>query len=315
MSKIRKFYDRNKKFIFIFLFINLVYLGVFRAFDLDIFPIYYGFLINVFAISLYFLYKSFTKKEKTFEDIKSHRNLDEDAKIILDEYYLLDKKYRSLLVAYDEMDTDLRDFYSLWIHEIKTPIAENRLLLAEDKPDIDLLIKNNKRIDNYINILLGFVRYNSKTNDYIFEDINIEKLVKDIVKEKSFDFISKNINLDLKNLSFMTVSDGKWLSFIISQVLNNSLKYCPDGGQVMIYFEGKNLVIEDTGLGIKKSDLPRVFEMGYTGENGRKLGSSTGLGLYLVDSISKDLNLAIRIESEEGEFTKFMIKFDKLTKL
>lgn len=315
MSKIRKFYDRNKKFIFIFLFISLVYLGVFRAFDLDIFPIYYGFLINVFAISLYFLYRSFTKKEKTFEDIKRDRNLDGDAKIILDEYYLLDKKYRSLLVEYDEMDTDLRDFYSLWIHEIKTPIAENRLLLAEDKPDIDLLIKNNKRIDNYINILLGFVRYNSKTNDYIFEDINIEKLVKDIVKEKSFDFISKNINLDLKDLSFMTVSDGKWLSFIISQVLNNSLKYCPDGGQVMIYFEGKNLVIEDTGLGIKKSDLPRVFEMGYTGENGRKLGSSTGLGLYLVDSISKDLNLAIRIESEEGEFTKFMIKFDKLTKL
>lgn len=315
MSKIRKFYDRNKKFIFIFLFISLVYLGVFRAFDLDIFPIYYGFLINVFAISLYFLYKSLAKKEKTFEDIIRDTNLDGDAKIILDEYYILDKKYKSLLVAYDEMDTDLRDFYSLWIHEIKTPIAENRLILAEDKPDIDLLIKNNKRIDNYINILLGFIRYNSKTNDYIFEEINIEKLVKDIVKEKSFDFISKNINLDLKNLSFMTVSDGKWLSFIISQVLNNSLKYCPDGGQVMIYFEGKNLVIEDTGLGIKKSDLPRVFEMGYTGENGRKLGSSTGLGLYLVDSISKDLNLPIRIESEEGEFTKFMIKFDKLTKL
>ncbi len=117
------------------------------------------------------------------------------------------------------------------------------------------------------------------------------------------------------DLGFMTVSDEKWLGFIIGQLLNNALKYTPEAGKIKVYFEKNFLIIEDNGIGIKTSDLPRIFEMGYTGENGRKLGSSTGLGLYLVKSIGKDLNLDIKIESEEGKFTKIMINFPKLTKL
>ena len=191
---------------------------------------------------------------------------------------------------------------TLWIHEIKTPIAENKLILADNQPDLDLLKKNNKRIEDYLNILLGFVRYNSKTNDYVFKEVRIEPIVKEIIREKSYDFISKKISLDVGNLGFMTVSDEKWLGFIIVQLLNNALKYTPEAGKIKVYFEKNFLIIEDNGIGIKTSDLPRIFEMGYTGENGRKLGSSTGLGLYLVKSIGGDLNLEIKIESEEGKF-------------
>ncbi|MEQ0488053.1 sensor histidine kinase [Anaerococcus murdochii] len=313
MLKLKNFLKENKVSFIFFFIISLTYLLVFISFNLEKFPIIYGFLISFFIFLAYFLYKYFNQEGPTFAEISKKPSQRE--KIILDELESLDKKYKDLLLAYNEIEGDLRDFYGLWIHEIKTPIAENKLILADNQPNLELLIKNNKRIEDYLNILLGFVRYNSKTNDYVFKEVRIESIVKEIIREKSYDFISKKISLDVGDLGFMTVSDEKWLGFIISQILNNALKYTPDAGMVRIYFENKSLIIEDNGIGIKGADLPRVFEMGYTGENGRKLGSSTGLGLYLVKSIGKDLNLDIKIESEEGKFTKIMIDFPKLTKL
>ena len=313
MLKLKNFLKENKESFILFFINSLTYLLVFISFNLEKFPIIYGFLISFFILLAYFLYKYFNQEVQTFAEIS--KNPSQREKIILDELESLDKKYKELLLAYNEIEGDLRDFYGLWIHEIKTPIAENKLILADNQPDLELLIKNSKRIEDYLNILLGFVRYNSKTNDYVFKEVRIESVVKEIIREKSYDFISKKISLDVGDLGFMTVSDEKWLGFIIGQILNNALKYTPEAGKIKVYFENKFLIIEDNGIGIKGADLPRVFEMGYTGENGRKLGSSTGLGLYLVKSIGKDLNLDIKIESEEGKFTKIMINFPKLTKL
>lgn len=313
MLKHKDFLKENKNLIIIFLIISITYLLVFLAFDIEIFVLLYGFLINLFILTSFLSYKYFRSEEITFEEIT--KNPSNREKIIIDEFFKLDKKYKNLMISYNNMESDIKDFYGLWIHEIKTPIAENKLILADDLPDHKLLIENNKKIEDYLNILLGFVRFNSKTNDYVFKEVNIDVLVKNIIREKSYDFISKKISLDFGNLNFRTVSDDKWVSFIISQIINNSLKYTSVGGSIKIYIENKGLVIEDNGIGIKATDLPRVFEMGYTGENGRKVGSSTGLGLYLVKSIGKDLNLSIKIESEEGKFTKIMINFPKLTKM
>lgn len=313
MLKLKNFLKENKVSSIFFFIISVTYFIVFLSFDLEKFPIIYGFLISFFIFLAYFIYKYFNQAEPTFVEIS--KNPSQREKIILDELENINKKYKDLLLAYNEIEGDLRDFYGLWIHEIKTPIAENKLILDEPNPDLDLLRKNNKRIEDYLNILLGFVRYNSKTNDYVFKEVRIEPIVKEIIREKSYDFISKKISLGVGDLGFMTVSDEKWLGFIIGQLLNNALKYTPEAGKIKVYFEKNFLIIEDNGIGIKTSDLPRIFEMGYTGENGRKLGSSTGLGLYLVKSIGKDLNLDIKIESEEGKFTKIMINFPKLTKL
>lgn len=313
MLKLKNFLKENKVSFIFFFIISLTYLLVLISFNLEKFPIIYGFLISFFIFLAYFIYKYFNQVEPTFVEIS--KNPSQREKIILDELENINKKYKDLLLAYNEIEGDLRDFYGLWIHEIKTPIAENKLILDEPNPDLDLLKKNNKRIEDYLNILLGFIRYNSKTNDYIFKEVRIEPIVKEIIREKSYDFISKKISLDVGDLGFMTVSDEKWLGFIIGQLLNNALKYTPEVGKIKVYFEKNFLIVEDNGIGIKGTDLPRVFEMGYTGENGRKLGSSTGLGLYLVKSIGKDLNLDIKIESEEGKFTKIMINFPKLTKL
>lgn len=313
MLKLKNFLKENKVSFIFFFIISLTYILVFLTYDLEKFPIIYGALINIFIFLAYFIYKYANKEKITFREVT--KNPSQREKIILDELENIDKKYKDLLLAYNEIEGDLKDFYGLWIHEIKTPIAENKLILDDPNPDLDELRKNNKRIEDYLNILLGFVRYNSKTNDYIFKEVRIEPVVKEIIKEKSYDFISKKISLDVSNLDFKVVSDEKWLGFIICQLLNNSLKYTPSGGKIKVYLENKSLIIEDNGVGIIQADLPRVFEMGYTGENGRKLGSSTGLGLYLVKSIGKDLNLNIKIESEEGEFTKIIINFPKLTKL
>ncbi len=313
MSRIKDFLKENKVSFIFFFIINLTYLLVLISFDLEKFPVIYGFMINSFIFLVYFIYKYINKEKITFIEIS--KNPSQREKIILDELENIDKKYKDLIIAYNEIEGDLKDFYGLWIHEIKTPIAENKLILDDPNPDLDLLRKNNKRIEDYLNILLGFVRYNSKTNDYVFKEVRIEPIVKEIIREKSYDFISKKISLDMRDLDFKVVSDEKWLGFIISQLLNNALKYTPAGGKIKVYCENSSLIIEDNGVGIKQIDLPRVFEMGYTGENGRKFGSSTGLGLYLVKSIGKDLNLGIKIESEEGKFTKIMISFPKLTKL
>lgn len=313
MSRIKDFLKENKVSFIFFFIINLTYLLVLISFDLEKFPVIYGFMINSFIFLVYFIYKYINKEKITFIEIS--KNPSQREKIILDELENIDKKYKDLIIAYNEIEGDLKDFYGLWIHEIKTPIAENKLILDDPNPDLDLLRKNNKRIEDYLNILLGFVRYNSKTNDYVFKEVRIEPIVKEIIREKSYDFISKKISLDMRDLDFKVVSDEKWLGFIISQLLNNALKYTPAGGKIKVYCENSSLIIEDNGVGIKQIDLPRIFEMGYTGENGRKFGSSTGLGLYLVKSIGKDLNLGIKIESEEGKFTKIMISFPKLTKL
>lgn len=313
MLKLKNFLKENKVSFIFFFIISLTYLLVFLTYDLEKFPIIYGALINFFMFLAYFIYKYINKEKITFREVS--KNPSQREKIILDEYENLDKKYKDLLLACNEIEGDLKDFYGLWIHEIKTPIAENKLILDDPNPDLDLLKKNNKRIEDYLNILLGFVRYNSKTNDYVFKEVRIDSVAKEIIREKSYDFISKKISLEVSNLDFKVVSDEKWLSFIIGQLLNNALKYTPAGGKIKVYCENSSLIIEDNGIGIKQIDLPRVFEMGYTGENGRKFGSSTGLGLYLVKSIGKDLNLDIKIESKEGKFTKIIINFPKLTKL
>ena len=313
MLKLKNFFKENKVSFNFFFIISFNYLLVFLSFDLEKFPIIYGFMINSFIFLAFFIYKYANKGKITFKEVS--KNPSQREMIILDEYENLNKKYKDLLLAYNEIEGDLKDFYGLWIHEIKTPIAENKLILDDPNPDLDLLRKNNKRIEDYLNILLGFVRYNSKTNDYVFKEVRIDSVVKEIIREKSYDFISKKISLDMRDLDFKVVSDEKLLGFIIGQLLNNALKYTPAGGKIKVYCENSSLIIEDNGVGIKQIDLPRIFEMGYTGENGRKFGSSTGLGLYLVKSIGKDLNLDIKIESEEGKFTKIIINFPKLTKL
>ena len=206
--------------------------------------------------------------------------------------------------------TDLLDYYTLWVHQIKTPIAASRLLVAEvsDREAKQQLEQEIFKIDSYTNLVLQYLRLESFHDDLVFEKVQVEDLVKEVVRKYALFFIQKGLTLNLHDLDKIIVTDKKWLLIVIEQILSNSLKYTKEGG-LEIYMEGQELCIKDTGIGIKNSDVLRVFERGFSGYNGRLTQQSSGLGLYLSKKISEELGHQIRIESEVGKGTTVRIKF------
>lgn len=206
--------------------------------------------------------------------------------------------------------TDLLDYYTLWVHQIKTPIAATRLLVAEvsERELKQQLEQEIFKIDSYTNLVLQYLRLESFHDDLVFKQLTIENLVKEMVRKYAIFFIQKGLSVDLHDLDKTVVTDEKWLLVVIEQILSNSLKYTNSGG-IEIYMEDQELCIKDTGIGIKNSDVLRVFERGFSGYNGRLTQQSSGLGLYLSKKISEELGHQIRIESEVGKGTTVRIKF------
>jgi len=209
--------------------------------------------------------------------------------------------------------TDLLDYYTLWVHQIKTPIAASRLLVAEvsDREVKQQLEQEIFKIDSYTNLVLQYLRLESFHDDLVFEKVQVEDLVKEVVRKYALFFIQKGLTVNLHDLDKTIVTDKKWLLVVIEQILSNSLKYTREGG-LEIYMEGQELCIKDTGIGIKNSDVLRVFERGFSGYNGRLTQQSSGLGLYLSKKISEELGHQIRIESEIGTGTTVRIKFSNM---
>ena len=206
--------------------------------------------------------------------------------------------------------TDLLDYYTLWVHQIKTPIAASRLLVAEvsDREVKQQLEQEIFKIDSYTNLVLQYLRLESFHDDLVFEKVQVDDLVKEMVRKYALFFIQKGLTVNLHDLDKTIVTDKKWLLVVIEQILSNSLKYTKEGG-LEIYMEDQDLCIKDTGIGIKNSDVLRVFERGFSGYNGRLTQQSSGLGLYLSKKISEELGHQIRIESEVGIGTTVRIKF------
>ena len=206
--------------------------------------------------------------------------------------------------------TDLLDYYTLWVHQIKTPIAASQLLVAEviDRQLKQQLEQEIFKIDSYTNLVLQYLRLESFHDDLVLKQVQIEDLVKEIIRKYALFFIQKGLNVNLHDLDKEIVTDKKWLLVVIEQIISNSLKYTKEGG-LEIYMDGQELCIKDTGLGIKHSDVLRVFERGFSGYNGRLTQQSSGLGLYLSKKISEELGHQIRIESEVGTGTTVRIQF------
>lgn len=196
---------------------------------------------------------------------------------------------------------DMTDYYTLWVHQIKTPIAASRLLLQEEpRPELEgELIK----IEQYVEMVLGYLRLGSDTTDYVLRRCDLDGLVRQSVRKFARLFILKKISLDFRETGKTVLTDEKWLAFVIEQLLSNALKYTPEGGRIRVYGDGETLVIADSGIGIREEDLPRVFEKGFTGYNGREDRKSTGIGLYLCSQVLERLNHGISITSRPGEGT------------
>ena len=222
----------------------------------------------------------------------------------------MDKKNRA--IEEREKLNDLMDYYTLWAHQIKTPIAASSLLVGEieDKKVKNQLEQELFKIESYVNIVLQYLRLESFHEDLVLKKENLEDLVKEIVKKYAIFFIQKGLSLNLHDLDRTIITDKKWFVVILEQVLSNSLKYTSQGG-IEIYFQEDRLYIKDSGLGIQDADLLRVFERGFSGYNGRLTQQSSGLGLYLSKKIADELGHQISIASQVGQGTTVMISFSE----
>jgi len=222
----------------------------------------------------------------------------------------MDKKNRA--IEEREKLNDLMDYYTLWAHQIETPIAASSLLVGEieDKKVKNQLEQELFKIESYVNIVLQYLRLESFHEDLVLKKENLEDLVKEIVKKYAIFFIQKGLSLNLHDLDRTIITDRKWFVVILEQVLSNSLKYTSQGG-IEIYFQEDTLYIKDSGLGIQDADLLRVFERGFSGYNGRLTQQSSGLGLYLSKKIADELGHQISIASQVGHGTTVMISFSE----
>lgn len=216
---------------------------------------------------------------------------------------------------YKNIEKEYREYINIWVHEIKTPIASSKLIIENDwnkttkKIDIEM-----KKIDSYVEQVLYYSKSENLSKDYIIKRINLRNIILSVIQRNSRDFINKSIKVNLGPINNYVYTDSKWIEFIINQLINNSIKYTNrDDGEIKIATHRmKNsicLTIIDNGVGIIDKDIHRVFENGFTGENGRLYAKSTGIGLYLSQNLANKLGLKLLLSSTEGLGTKATIIF------
>ena len=194
---------------------------------------------------------------------------------------------------------DMVDYYTIWAHQIKTPIASMRLTLQnEDSPLSRKLSGDLFRIEQYVEMVLMFLRLDSDSTDYVIREQDLDAIIRQAVRKFAGEFIARKIQLVYEPVNTTVVTDEKWLSFVIEQVLSNALKYTPSGSITIMLEAPKTLSIRDTGMGIAPEDLPRIFEKGYTGYHGRTDKKASGIGLYLCKRICTNLGHKISAESD-----------------
>lgn len=280
----------------------LLFVIVLFLYDVRIDAIQYGLLLStvLFLLNLTLQFFKFQKRlsEQDYQNII--KNL---------------KEQNSELKSQERIfKQEMSDYYSMWVHQIKTPIAAMHVLqqtLEEEYPE-QKYIKEIKlelfKIEQYVEMVLTYLRMGEMSGDLKFEKYSLDAIVRQVIRKYSQMFILRKIHLQYAKTSQCMVTDEKWLQFVLEQVLSNALKYTKDGGMIFIYTEEKEnkkcLVIEDSGIGIQAEDLPRVFEKGFTGYNGRADKKSTGIGLYMCKKIMERLNHQIWIESEIDKGTK-----------
>ena len=204
--------------------------------------------------------------------------------------------------------SDSIDYYTTWVHQIKTPISVMQMILqSEDTEEHRALSAELFRIERYVEMVLCWFRLDSAASDFVIEAVSLDKVIRQAIRKFAPQFIRKKIRMIYKSTACKVLSDEKWLLFILEQLLSNAVKYTDHGSVSVSVTENKVLTITDTGIGIAPEDLPRIFEKGYTGYNGRADKKSTGLGLYLCKKTADKLSHRIYAESEAGKGSTFFI--------
>ena len=305
----------SRRFILLLLLIVFSIMGMFAFIFEDGRSLLEYQLLLVFLLASFFLGMDLASAYKEYRNqlfYASGRPQTALEALLFEKLALLEMDKKNRAIEEREKLNDLMDYYTLWAHQIKTPIAASSLLVGEieDKKVKNQLEQELFKIESYVNIVLQYLRLESFHEDLVLKKENAEDLVKEIVKKYAIFFIQKGLSLNLHDLDRSIITDRKWFVVILEQVLSNSLKYTSQGG-IEIYFQEETLYIKDSGLGIQDADLLRVFERGFSGYNGRLTQQSSGLGLYLSKKIADELGHQISIASQVGQGTTVMISFSE----
>lgn len=292
----------------------------------------------ILVVSLFFLvlgYIRWKSKYKEFKNaIDTGENIDVsmpksdtfEAQLIRETLDIKNKKMYKKTKELENAIDEINDYITKWVHEIKIPISVCEIIAdrigEEDNVEIynetsQDIRKEMERIKFLVDQVLYASRASSYSEDLTINEIKLDRIIKDAVKKNAYLFISKKIDLNLNNVNFNVSTDKKWISYIIDQILNNACKYADENGRIEIYAhedeKAVRLSIKDNGIGILPKDIKRVFDKGFTGENGRKTTKSTGMGLYFSKKMVNKLEHDIEVHSEVGQYTEFTIVFYKLS--
>lgn len=257
------------------------------------------------------------KKYLVLETLKSPEFL--EGEIVYSCMYDINKAMIERINEYEYGQQDFKDFIEMWVHEIKLPIASLTLMCHNDRENIDRKFLNQiERLDDYADKVLYYVRSENAEKDYSFGVTPLRSVInKAVMKNKNL-ILENDIEINVHNVDVSVNTDAKWLEFILNQIISNSIKYKKEeNSNIEIWAESekndkvilKELHIKDNGIGIKKSDLGKVFDKSFTGANGRISAKSTGMGLYIAKNLCEKLGHKINIASKEGEYTEVIITF------
>lgn len=313
--------------IIIYMISCVVFLVSFVLYHLPIAAVLYPALLCGIGIVMYIFidYKRHIKQHKKMVMLL---NLPENMISELEDMKLCDDEdYRQLIIRlkdlmnrheteFDVRIKDMTEYYTTWVHQIKTPIASMRLNLQNEDSDLSRKLTDDLfRIEQYVEMVLAYLRMDSDSSDYMIKEYDVDCMVRQVIRKLAGQFIGKGIKLEYEiEAGNIIVIDEKWYVFVVEQILTNAIKYTSEGAIRVSYSESDGLIISDTGVGIAGEDLPRIFEKGYTGYNGRMDKKASGIGLYLSKRICDRLGLNIRVESEIGKGTSVYLK-QNLTKV
>ena len=294
MNKLLSFLKSEYRVFITLLFVCSIFGGVFLFAGLNMEYFVLGLEIILFALFIFLVMEWFSYVKK------------EDMAKRIEELEIENKALQSKII--DERK-DLEEYFLLWIHQIKTPITVCNLILG--KPDADHRLREQMiYIEEYTNMAMNYLKLLERTSDMDIYEVDLDIIISSIVKKYSLIFIEKKISLDYTPTNAKVISDAKWLSIMLEQIISNALKYTKSG-KISINFDKEllKLSIKDTGIGILSKDIKKIFDRGYSGFNGRVNEKSSGLGLYMVGRIAQILNIKIEVYSKLNIGSEFNFIF------
>ena len=326
MSFIEYFKDKV-----IFIIINIIVLVItsYLLFGLNVssYAIFIICILNFLASISFFIYDCLRKSKYYSSLLKRLDELDKkyfigdvateedflEGKILFEIISQATKSMKDDISESIRNSNDYKEYIELWVHEIKTPIATCKLLIENNDNEVTESIGEEvTKVEDYIEQVLFYARSNAVEKDYLIKEINLKKSINAVIRKNANTLIEKRVKVDIRNVDKIVSCDSKWIEFILGQIVSNSIKYMDKKERVLkIYSEniGNDVILKicDNGIGMDEKSVIKAFEKGYTGENGRRFGKSTGMGLYLCKKLCEKLGLGINIKSKENEGTEVTI--------